>query len=215
MRQHDLQHLLALAVAIDLADLAQRLRRLPEALQRVERHRHQRCLGDQDVLERLADAHDQQHEGQPGQHRDLHQRVEARQQVGLDAARQAHGRAQQQPEQRADREAHAHARETGAHVQPEVAAGREVAQRLGHELGRRQHLRRDPALAGTHEPQREQCGGQQPGQGGVAEAAPLQREAQRRDLLALQDRRQFGFGAHRDATAGPAFGCPFASKALQ
>ena len=53
----------------------------PEAAERARRH----------------EADDQQHERQPGQHRDLHQRVEGRQHVGLEPARQTHRRAQQQP----------------------------------------------------------------------------------------------------------------------
>jgi hypothetical protein len=85
------------------------------------------------------------------------------------------------------------------------------------ELRRRQHLRRDPALLGAGEPQRQERAGQQEGQQAVDGTAPRQRRAPRRaqDVGNRQDCRHSVPCPQRDATGWTAFGRPLASDGAQ
>lgn len=119
-------------------------------------------MRDQQVLERLADTDEQQQERQPAEHRNLHDRIEARQHVGFQRARQAERDAGREAEQRAGGEADQHALQADQRVAHEIAARREILECIEHALGRRQDLRRDPAARAADAPQREQQRGQQP-----------------------------------------------------
>jgi len=100
----------------------------------------------------------------PGQHRHLHDRVERGQHISFRRARKPEHAAEQQAQQHARAEAHRDPRKARADVHPQFAAADHAGERIEDERGRRQHLRRDPAVSRAERPQRGTHGGQQPGQ---------------------------------------------------
>ena len=139
-RQHDKHHTLPAAETIGPPCFQQALGRLVESLQGAQGDRHHRRLGNQHVLERLADAEQQQGKRQPAQDRDLHNGIEGGQQIILDGFRQPHRQPQRHTDSAPQGKPDDYPLQAGGSIYPQVARSKEIRQGFVNIGWRRQDL---------------------------------------------------------------------------
>ena len=162
-RKHHLAQHLPAGEAIHTRHLHQPVGHVLNALAGVDGHGHQRGFGDEQKLQCLIDAHHQNQQRQPANHRHLAERLEQREHVVADGGRQAHCTAQQQAQRQTNAKARKHADHADAQVVPQLAAGQQLTKHLEHGSGRRQHLLGNPAPHGGQLPQCQHSQWKRPG----------------------------------------------------